>query len=123
MDAKSQERFAEQLRARRAELLEKVQSTEEDLEVIRSDDQPELEEKAQGLTIARTLDGLDEHDKHEIADIDAALQRIIDGSYGECRRCHQAIARARLEALPETSLCVGCAAAEEAAHPARPRLI
>ena len=37
-----------------------------------------------------------------------ALERIENGSYGICVRCREAIPFARLEAIPETSVCVDC---------------
>lgn len=44
-----------------------------------------------------------------IADIDRALTKLEAGTYGLCDRCGGQISDARLEALPATSLCVGCA--------------
>ena len=41
--------------------------------------------------------------------IDAAEQRIADGSYGSCTICDGDIASNRLEALPATVTCVDCA--------------
>ncbi len=40
--------------------------------------------------------------------VDAALARLDDGTYGVCRRCAQAIAPARLEALPWAAHCIAC---------------
>lgn len=40
----------------------------------------------------------------------AALDRLDDGTYGICERCGGAIAPARLEARPETTTCITCAA-------------
>jgi RNA polymerase-binding transcription factor DksA len=48
--------------------------------------------------------------KAEIPQIRAALGRIDDGSYGTCVQCGEAIAEARLDALPWTPLCRRCAA-------------
>lgn len=45
--------------------------------------------------------------------IDAALQRIKDGTYGRCEECSLGIPKARLDAIPYTSLCVKCAARQE----------
>lgn len=45
-----------------------------------------------------------------IADIDRALAKIAEGSYGRCDVCGDRIAPARLEALTATSRCVDCAA-------------
>ena len=47
--------------------------------------------------------------------IDAALQRMDDRTYGVCERCGRRIDAERLEARPLSTLCVDCAAAGEAA--------
>ena len=39
----------------------------------------------------------------------AALQRIDEGTYGICASCGEDISHGRLDALPETTLCVNCA--------------
>ena len=41
--------------------------------------------------------------------IEEALERMEDGIYGVCDKCHVKIPRARLNAIPYTILCVGCA--------------
>lgn len=41
--------------------------------------------------------------------VEQALLRIQEGSYGECARCGDEIAKARLDVKPEAPLCVGCA--------------
>jgi DnaK suppressor protein len=38
-----------------------------------------------------------------------ALAKVQEGSYGSCDVCGAAIAPARLEAAPESALCIGCA--------------
>jgi len=48
---------------------------------------------------------------NEIAAARRALERIEDGSYGECVRCGNDIAAGRLEARPEAALCIECASA------------
>lgn len=45
----------------------------------------------------------------EIASVRRALERIDEGTYGECVQCGEAIAEGRLEARPEAALCIGCA--------------
>jgi RNA polymerase-binding transcription factor DksA len=42
-------------------------------------------------------------------DVEAAIARLADGSYGRCRQCGQPIAPARLEAVPTAQLCMACA--------------
>jgi RNA polymerase-binding transcription factor DksA len=45
----------------------------------------------------------------EIEMINAALQRIEDGIYGECQKCGEDILPERLDVLPYTPLCRICA--------------
>ena len=49
----------------------------------------------------------------EMASINRALDRIANGTYGECVRCGGGIAPARLEARPEAALCIDCARKEQ----------
>lgn len=44
-----------------------------------------------------------------LKEIDAAIARIEDGTYGACQQCGGAIPGERLEVLPMTALCVRCA--------------
>jgi RNA polymerase-binding protein DksA len=41
--------------------------------------------------------------------VNAALEKIDNGTYGQCDRCHKPIATGRLEALPYATLCIECA--------------
>lgn len=45
----------------------------------------------------------------ELTRIEAALERIEQGEYGDCVSCGQPIAPKRLELDPATPLCVSCA--------------
>ena len=45
--------------------------------------------------------------------IEAAITRHDEGTYGLCQSCSQAISEARLIALPESALCIGCQESEE----------
>jgi RNA polymerase-binding protein DksA len=44
----------------------------------------------------------------ELQEIDAALARIANGSYGECEECGGAIVWARLQAQPTARTCIAC---------------
>lgn len=46
-----------------------------------------------------------DHLERELGDVDVALRRLDDGSYGTCEVCGEAISEARLEAAPATRLC------------------
>lgn len=45
--------------------------------------------------------------------IEAALERIEEGTYGQCEECGVRIPKARLNAIPYATLCIKCAAAQE----------
>jgi RNA polymerase-binding protein DksA len=46
--------------------------------------------------------------EEQLDDIEQALQRIEDGTYGECNNCGKSIMPERLEALPSADLCIDC---------------
>lgn len=56
---------------------------------------------------------LGERESQLVADIDQALLRIDEGSYGLCARCGQPIPEARLEAMPTARYDAVCQAAIE----------
>lgn len=58
-------------------------------------------ERTERLGLVDTLKG-------QLDEVDRALERIGDGTYGVCARCGQEIPPARLEARPESTLCVDC---------------
>ncbi len=51
---------------------------------------------------------LGERESQMIADIDQALLRIKEGSYGRCVRCNKPIEERRLEALPTARYDAAC---------------
>jgi DnaK suppressor protein len=66
---------------------------------------------------------LGERESQMIADIDQALLRIEEGSYGRCVRCNKSIEERRLEALPTARYDAACQEAiENQRSVARPSL-
>jgi DnaK suppressor protein len=60
-------------------------------------------------TLGREIDfTLGENSGQVLVDIDAALKRIDDGTYGTCVSCGNEIPLGRLEAHPTASLCIDC---------------
>jgi len=71
------------------------------------------EHDPEGHTIAferSQVDALVAQARRRLAEIDATLSRIDDGTYGTCERCQADIAVDRLEARPTARTCVECAA-------------
>ncbi len=59
---------------------------------------------------------LGERESQMVADIDQALMRLEEGSYGLCVRCGKAIDERRLEAVPTARYDAACQAAVEQAN-------
>lgn len=52
-------------------------------------------------------------EEETLEQIEGALERIEDGTYGSCIECEAKIAKARLNALPHTPFCIKCASKVE----------
>jgi len=65
------------------------------------------EEALADLLVDIELASVDRH-VQEIRDIDAALMRIAEGSYGKCCDCQDPIIIERLEAYPTARRCIAC---------------
>jgi RNA polymerase-binding transcription factor DksA len=48
-----------------------------------------------------------------LVQVEHALQKLDEGTYGLCDSCEQPINPARLEALPLAALCVNCKALQK----------
>lgn len=95
-----------QLEARRAVLETKLREIDAELDSHHSRDWEEL---AVERETDEVLEGEGRAGKAELAAIAAALNRVEEGTYGECVRCGEEIAEARLELLPYTPFCARCA--------------
>jgi len=96
-----------QLRARLAALQARLTSIETELA---SHNDPDWEESAVEREADEVLEGIGMSGQQEIRRIEAALDRIVAGTYGECVSCGAQIADARLDLLPDTPFCSTCAA-------------
>ena len=52
-------------------------------------------------------------ERDKLAQIERALERIADGSYGICESCGEPIGKMRLMAFPRATLCMTCKQREE----------
>ncbi|MCW2976723.1 MAG: conjugal transfer protein TraR [Actinomycetia bacterium] len=79
---------------------------DEEVEEIAGSSDNHLAETATA-TLDREIDfTLEENSGQVLSDIDAALKRIDEGTYGTCVNCGKPIAEERLEAYPWGSLCI-----------------
>jgi DnaK suppressor protein len=111
-----QQGVAELLAAERAGTMQRLAELEREFAGIveaaasaNTDDEHDPE----GATIAferqHTAALLDQARQH-LAQIDAAMHRLADGSYGTCENCGEPIGAARLAARPVAATCINCAA-------------
>jgi len=68
----------------------------------------DLEEMASDTTDTDSLCAFVDLSSSTVEQIDTALEKIDDGSYGSCEACDEPIHPERLEVLPFASLCVQC---------------
>ena len=57
--------------------------------------------------------GLVENLMSMLNDVDAAIAKVEDGTYGVCEGCEKTIAKTRLKAIPYARLCISCQREEE----------
>lgn len=55
------------------------------------------------------------NEEDTLAEIELAIQRIEEGTFGKCTECEGVIPKTRLNALPYTPTCVKCAQLRESA--------
>ena len=92
---------------RRAELTRRLGQIEDQLDDPAPKDWEDAATEAEDDQMLQTLGAVEQA---EVARIDAALERIADGTWGTCVKCGEPIPEKRLELLPETPLCASCAA-------------
>lgn len=91
---------------RRAELADDLDEIENALDDPMPKDWEDRSSERQGDEV---LEALGKSDLAELRRIDAALNRIADGSYGTCAKCGNEISEDRLTAVPTAALCRNCA--------------
>ncbi len=106
------ERFRRELEAERARVVSALDNLRSENAGSMAD---EAEESSVGnhmadtasVTVDREIDySLEENEERVLGEIDAALARIVNGTYGRCERCGKEIEVERLEAIPYATLCI-----------------
>lgn len=92
------------LQEERQQLLEGL-AEEEEHDLGRSD----IADAATGRIEQFTDDRERRRRQDRVAQIEAALQRLEEGTWGRCSDCGGEIAKARMKALPTAEQCVDCA--------------
>jgi DnaK suppressor protein len=77
-------------------------------EALRTEVDPDADEGDPDLVEREKVVALVQGMERRLESIEYALRQAQDGSYGICERCGQPIDPARLEAVPEATMCVKC---------------
>jgi RNA polymerase-binding transcription factor DksA len=108
------------LLARRQGLLEEIRllqqrlAGDQDMALVGQAHDTKDQSTAQALREAGSIEM--RHNTEEMQDIDAALQRIAGGTYGQCTDCGADIPPARLAAYPTAKRCLPCQEKHEQAR-------
>lgn len=95
-----------ELEERLAALQKRLASIKRDVTQAHSGDSAE---QAQERENDEVVDAIGNETALSIEIIQAALDRIENGTYGSCETCGDDIGAARLSAIPEAMRCVNCA--------------
>lgn len=101
-------KFKDLLEAKQRDILRRAQQTLDEDMTLDADDLPDEMDLASSEYLQSFTFRLRGREKVFLEKIQKALERIEDGSYGVCEDCGEEISAKRLEARPETTLCIRC---------------
>jgi len=105
---KELKKFQELLEEKRKVVLERARQMLSEGMVLDANDLPDEMDLAASEYIQSFEFRLRGREKSLLSKLDLALKKIEDGSFGICEICEEPIGKKRLEARPETSLCIKC---------------
>ncbi len=113
MNKRDLQKFKKRLASQRDEILGNARrSLSGDIHVY-PDDFPDEMDTASSEVNLQFTGRLREREQGLLSKIDAALEKIEEGSYGECVSCGEEIGVARLKARPVAELCIECKGEQE----------
>ncbi len=107
--AKEIEAIRQRLLEHKQELLDRAAKVRADITRASGPLEKDFAEQVVQMENDAVLAGIGEAAAVEIAQINRALVRLDEGSYGICSGCGQAINEKRLQALPYSDRCIDCA--------------
>ncbi len=67
------------------------------------------EEEAGETAELENLIAQEKHVLEQLVDIELAIKKLDNGTYGLCQKCNERIENARLEIIPTAKICMKCA--------------
>jgi DnaK suppressor protein len=105
---KELKKFQEQLLEKRKSVIERARQMLSDGMMLDANDLPDEMDLASSEYIQSFEFRLRGREKGLLTKLDLALKKIDEGTFGVCETCDEPIGKKRLEARPETSLCIKC---------------
>ncbi len=106
-------KFRESLEAKRLEIIQRARQTLDEDMTLDVDDLPDEMDLASSEYLQSFTFRLRGRERMLLDKIQKALVRLDDGSFGVCEECGEKISQKRLEARPETTLCIRCKEEQE----------
>jgi len=113
MDKEQLNDFRKLLTEKRDEIVRRAQQTLEQDMTLDSDDLPDEMDLASSEYLQAFTFRLRGREKNLLDKIQRALERIDAGTFGICEECDELISIKRLQARPETTLCIRCKEEQE----------
>jgi RNA polymerase-binding transcription factor len=108
MDKKKLDYFKKRLEARQQELRHTVTRTEQDGRAADDDSAQDIADRAASSYNKEFLFHQSNNERQLLQMVESALNRIREGTFGECIHCGKEINVKRLEAVPWTRHCIEC---------------
>ena len=102
-------KYKTQLIEIRQDLTRRVDAISKDLHHEEAEIEKDFAEQATQLENDEVLNSLNDEARATVMQIDKALLRIKDGTFGACTECGAAINEHRLDVVPYAEYCIGCA--------------
>ena len=114
MDKAFLKKMKEYLQEQRKTLLTSLADQSEDMRsLIKTVESGDEVDVAADVIDRTLLTALGTQDANRLQQIDNALDRINQGTYGRCVKCGKEIPQERLKVLPYALMCITCASAQE----------
>ncbi len=108
MDKKKLDTFKKRLEEKQRELRQNVSRTEQDGRAADLDTAQDIADRASSSYQKEFLFHQSSNERQTLQMVEAALNRIREGTFGECISCGNEINSKRLEAVPWTRYCIEC---------------
>ncbi|PWB78798.1 MAG: hypothetical protein C3F08_08050 [Candidatus Methylomirabilota bacterium] len=107
------ERLKEKLLEKRRALINTVREKRANNLEGGSDGTQDIADQATTAYTKEFLLSISDAERQQLKQVDAALEKMRQKTYGQCERCGEPISEKRLEALPFARFCIACQEEEE----------